>query len=68
MPTWRKSSASQPADNCVEVSSGSFVMIRDSKNPDVNLLSVNSPAWVLFLTFIKNSSPPVPFADLLAVS
>ncbi|MFD5227465.1 DUF397 domain-containing protein [Streptomyces qaidamensis] len=45
---WRKSSASGP-ENCVEVSLGRPVMVRDSKVSEGPCFSVGSTAWASFL-------------------
>ncbi|MFF5963251.1 DUF397 domain-containing protein [Streptomyces collinus] len=45
---WRKSSASGP-ENCVEVSLGRPVMVRDSKVCEGPRLMVGSAAWASFL-------------------
>ncbi|MFF8397147.1 DUF397 domain-containing protein [Streptomyces sp. NPDC016172] len=45
---WRKSSASGP-ENCVEVSLGSPVMVRDSKMSEGPRVTVGSAAWASFM-------------------
>ncbi|MFJ3618197.1 DUF397 domain-containing protein [Streptomyces iakyrus] len=45
---WRRSSASG-GENCVEVSLGCPVMVRDSKVSEGPCFSVGSTAWVFFL-------------------
>ena len=50
MSTWRKSSYSPEASDCVEVGHG--IGIRDSKAP-VTHLAVNREAWQAFLGIVK---------------
>lgn len=52
MTTWRKSSHSGTASDCVEVGRG--VGIRDSKAPATHL-PVSDKAWSAFLTGVKAS-------------
>ncbi|WP_082114499.1 DUF397 domain-containing protein [Lentzea aerocolonigenes] len=52
MTTWRKSSYSGTASDCVEVGRG--VGIRDSKAPTTHL-ALSDNAWSAFLTQIKKS-------------
>lgn len=51
---WRKSSRSGSGNNCVEVAtnlvpSSGQVLIRDSKNPTGDVLSVNLEGWKTFV-------------------
>jgi hypothetical protein len=50
MSTWRKSSYSPTASDCVEVGIG--IGIRDSKAPATHL-AVNREAWTAFLGIVK---------------
>jgi Domain of unknown function (DUF397) len=50
MSTWRKSSYSPEASDCVEVGHG--IGIRDSKAPATHL-AVNGEAWTAFLGIVK---------------
>lgn len=50
-PVWRKASASG-VNGCIEVAPGSSgaVKIRDSKNPDGQILTCSGSAWQAFLS------------------
>lgn len=50
MSTWRKSSYSPEASDCVEVGIG--IGIRDSKAP-INHLALDREAWQAFLGIVK---------------
>jgi hypothetical protein len=50
---WRKSSRSQNSQNCVEVSDGTVVGVRDTKDRDGGQLAVNVGEWSAFLTTVK---------------
>jgi len=52
MSTWRKSSYSPTANDCVEVGRG--IGIRDSKAPVVHL-PVSREAWDAFLNLVNSS-------------
>jgi hypothetical protein len=47
--TWRKSSRSTAASNCVEVAFASVIAVRDSKNTPGPTLAFPTPAWSTFL-------------------
>ncbi|MGH3774797.1 MAG: DUF397 domain-containing protein [Pseudonocardiaceae bacterium] len=53
---WRKSSYSQGANNCVEVTTEvpGWVGVRDTKNRDAGLLALNQQQWDGFLDAVKN--------------
>jgi Domain of unknown function (DUF397) len=54
-PIWRKSSASGGSGNCVEVArSGSFMLVRDSRNPSGAVLQFTSVQWLELLQRIQN--------------
>ncbi|MFD9734068.1 DUF397 domain-containing protein [Umezawaea sp. NPDC059074] len=59
MGTWRKSSYSSEngEGNCVEVSFGRTVAVRDSKNPAGPILTVSEAAWRLFLSAPSRRDP-----------
>lgn len=49
--SWRKSSYSGDAGNCVEVATApTAVGVRDTKNRDGGVLSVSQSAWAHFLS------------------
>jgi Domain of unknown function (DUF397) len=48
--TWRKSSRSTDASNCVEVSYTNTVDVRDSKNPTGPTLTLPTPTWSTFVS------------------
>lgn len=54
--TWRKSSYSGGAGNCVEVASNlpGAVGVRDSKDPDGQALVFTTPAWRAFADRVKS--------------
>lgn len=54
--TWRKSSRSGGATNCVEVGGGlpEIVAVRDSKNPSGPKLTFPGAAWDTFTARVKS--------------
>lgn len=52
---WRKSSHSSDSYNCVEISTGSPVRVRDSKDPDGPVLSFEPKAWTEFVDGLKEN-------------
>ena len=52
---WRKSTRSGQSGNCVEVADNltGIVGVRDSKNPDGGVLTVNPSAWSTFVAGVK---------------
>jgi hypothetical protein len=51
--TWRKSTASDPAQ-CVEVAkAGGTVLVRDSKNPQGPKLALTNGEWEAFLRGVR---------------
>ena len=54
--TWRKSTYSGGATNCVEVadSLAAAVAVRDSKNPEGSALTVAPGTWDAFTGAVKN--------------
>lgn len=56
---WRKSSYSdtQGVGNCVEVTFGGIVAVRDSKNPAGPILIVAPAAWQAFLSDPSGRGP-----------
>ncbi|MFJ9634954.1 DUF397 domain-containing protein [Streptomyces sp. NPDC101175] len=57
---WRKSSYSDTG-NCLEVSLGEKVAVRNSTRPTLETISISRKAWVFFVESIgiPNSSEPV---------
>ncbi|MBB6416081.1 DUF397 domain-containing protein [Streptomyces sp. AK010] len=54
--TWRKSSFSSSGGDCVEVADlGPGVGVRDSKNPEVGILTVSPKAYAAFVTYVSAS-------------
>ncbi|GAB7043959.1 MULTISPECIES: DUF397 domain-containing protein [Catenuloplanes] len=52
---WRKSNRSGPADNCVEVrDEDSTTAVRDSKDPDGDMLRFSRNAWFTFVADLRN--------------
>lgn len=50
--SWRKSSYSDPNDQCVEVKLGDVVGVRDTKDRDGGQLTVTGHAWAALLNTI----------------
>lgn len=54
-PVWRKSRASESADNCVEVATdGLSVLVRDSRNRSGIILAVTPGHWRKLLARVRN--------------
>ena len=54
MGEWRKSSYSDgTGGQCVEVSAGGTVLIRDTTNRDGAMVSVSAAAWTRFLAALR---------------
>ena len=60
---WRKSTKSQNDGQCVEYAQiGSFVAIRDSRNPDREPLIFDANEWDCFLDGVAKGEFPAPTA------
>lgn len=58
MITWRKSSRSVNNGNCAEVgSSPAGVVVRDTADPDGNVLAFTAEAWSAFTAKTAGSAP-----------
>ncbi|MFD7456022.1 MULTISPECIES: DUF397 domain-containing protein [unclassified Streptomyces] len=56
-PTWRKSSYSGDASNCVEIATAATaVHIRDSKRATGPHLTVHPSAWTAFMSTLRERS------------
>lgn len=55
MIEFKKSSYSTDAGACVEVSIGDIVFVRDSKNPQGEVLKFVTDAWRNFISDIKEN-------------
>lgn len=54
--SWRKSTRSGGADNCVEVATATdrHVGVRDSKNPDAGILVFTPGEWSAFVAGVRD--------------
>ena len=50
---WHKSSYSNEAGTCVEVSEGTSTLVRDNQNPHLDVLDFPTRAWADFLSRIR---------------
>ena len=65
---WRKSSSSHANGNCVEVTMGDGVRVRDSKNPGGPVLSFSRAEWAAFTGRItRKDQRRVPPARMVPV-
>ncbi|MEU3018920.1 DUF397 domain-containing protein [Nocardiopsis sp. NPDC007018] len=53
MTEWYKSSYSNAAENCVEVSEGAETRVRDTQNREAGNLSFTSAEWTALLAITK---------------
>jgi hypothetical protein len=54
---WRKASRSTGGNDCVEVAQAATTcLVRDSKNPDGDRLSIGLKAWTAFIRDIKRGA------------
>lgn len=54
--TWRTSSYTTAAGNCVEVSTGPRVGVRDTKARDLGHFTVSPHAWTAFLGQLRETA------------
>lgn len=60
-PNWRKSSASAPQGECVEIACiGSAVLVRDSSRRSGVLLAYTPTQWSAFLARVRSGDPQQP--------
>jgi hypothetical protein len=52
--TWRKSSYSSYAGQCIEVAAGATIRVRDSKNPRGGVLNFTPGEWDAFIGGVRN--------------
>ncbi|MGH3166995.1 MAG: DUF397 domain-containing protein [Trebonia sp.] len=58
--TWRKSSGSNNAGECVEIACGGpSMLVRDSRDPSGAVLAFTSGQWSEFLRRIRNEEPGI---------
>ncbi|MGA5816604.1 DUF397 domain-containing protein [Kitasatospora sp. NPDC094028] len=58
--TWRKSSASNPNDNCVEFGQlDSAIAVRDSKDPNGPALTFTADGWQAFVAGVQAGEFPI---------
>ncbi len=53
---WRKSSYSSYTSECIEVGGGGRIWVRDSKNPDGQMLSFAPAQWDAFLGGVRGGA------------
>jgi hypothetical protein len=60
VPVWRRSSYSgATGENCVEVAGvGPTVLVRDSKDPNGPVLTLDGPRWRSLVASLKGYAPP----------
>jgi hypothetical protein len=56
--SWRKSPHSNPSGNCVEIAAlpNRGVAVRDSKNPDGEILAFTAAEWAAFAAGVRDGS------------
>ncbi|MEE1939382.1 DUF397 domain-containing protein [Streptomyces sp. TRM 70361] len=58
--TWRKSSVTGQTGQCVEVAVSDIVHVRDSKDPQGDVLVFPRGGWALFLASVKGEGRTLP--------